>query len=87
MKIIEHTTSSNLSICMQFPVLISVKDYHEFDALADLLSKMTDRDVKCQEVAFTGEYLGVLYVDKQCPVYKRLRRKAKAMEKANQATW
>ena len=46
------------------PKLVVVRDYHEFDSVKETLNDILDVRVKVKEIAFDGDYIGVVYVDK-----------------------
>lgn len=58
-------------IPLNVPCIISADDYHEFGFINSVVKSLNPK-LKCSEVGFYGEYLGVIYYGKK-PTKAQLR--------------
>lgn len=53
-----------MKVKISFPLVRSVRDYHEIDEEARMFNEIFVDTIKCKEVAFDGAYYAVFYVGK-----------------------
>lgn len=52
-------------VTIEFPQIMTVKDYHEFASIQDALKKLSGRTVKVVEINEVGVYTAVFYLGRQ----------------------